>query len=95
MQEGVIKNMTDLQSKYLVKMNDNCRLQNNLSETKTTHIYQIKTVYVRIVRTCTEKLKPKTSIIFVALSHERTTVISPLYIHILTNYSTDARCVEG
>ena len=35
MQEGVIKNMTDLQSKYLVKMNDNCRLQNNLSETKT------------------------------------------------------------
>ena len=35
MQEGVIKNMTDLQSKSLVKMNDNCRLQNNLSETKT------------------------------------------------------------
>ena len=35
MQEGVVKNMTDLQSKYLVKMNDNCRLQNNLSETKT------------------------------------------------------------
>ena len=35
MQEWVIKNTTDLQSKYLVKMNDNCRLQNNLSETKT------------------------------------------------------------
>ena len=35
MQDGVIKNMTDLQSKSLVKMNDNCRLQNNLSDTKT------------------------------------------------------------
>ena len=65
MQEGVIKNMTDLQSKYLVKMNDNCRLQNNLSETKTNTYLPDQNSIVSIVRTCTEKLKLRTSIISV------------------------------
>ena len=108
MQEGVIKNMTDLQSKYLVKMNDNCRLQNNLSGTKTNTYLDQNSIFQHCtyIPTFTEKLKAKNFYnLSGALSHARTTVISTFYTsfnqsqHCSWDFraaiSLDARCVEG
>ena len=88
MQDGVIKNMTDLQSKSLVKMNDNCRLQNNLSETKTnTYLPDQSSICQHCTYLYWETKAKNFYNLSVALSHARTTVISTFYTS-FNQYST-------